>query len=76
MILKFAKEETEGSTVQIANSGVGEEVITLSRSLHSCVEGASKEGDIPVSHLGYRRLEGMNRGSLTHELTRSKVVKG
>jgi hypothetical protein len=51
-------------------------VLALSPSLRSCVVGASEEGAIPVSHLGYRRLEEMSRGSSTHELARSRVAKG
>jgi hypothetical protein len=57
-------------------SRVGEEVIALSPSLWSCVEGTSEEGAIPTSHLGYRYLEEMSQGSSTHELARSRVVKG
>jgi hypothetical protein len=50
-------------------------VLALSPRLRSCVADASEEGGIPVSHLGYRRLEEMSRGSSTHELVRSQVEK-
>jgi hypothetical protein len=76
MILEFAKEEHEVSTLQLAKSRVGEEVLSLSPSLRSCVVGASKEGAIPISHLRYRCLEEMSRGSSTHKLARSRVAKG
>jgi hypothetical protein len=61
---------------QHSNSRVDKEVLGLSPSLRSCVAGASEEGAIPVSHLGYQCLEEMSQGSSTHELARSQVVKG
>jgi hypothetical protein len=76
MISEFTKEEHEGSTLQLAKSRVGEEVLALSPSLRSCVAGASEKGAIPISHLEYQRLEEMSRGSSTHELARSRVAKG
>jgi hypothetical protein len=51
-------------------------VLALSPILWSCVVGTSEEGAIPVSHLGYQRLEEMSRGFSTHELARSRVAKG
>jgi hypothetical protein len=75
-ISEFAKEEHEGSTLQLVKSRVGEEVLALIPSLRSCVAGASKEGAILVSYLRYRCLEEMSRGSLTHELARLQVAKG
>jgi hypothetical protein len=74
VISEFAKEEHEGSTLQLAKSQVGEEVLALSPSLWSCVAGTSEEGAIPVSHLGYRCLEEMSRGSSTHELVSCERV--
>jgi hypothetical protein len=76
VISEFLKEEHEGSTLQLVKSRVGEEVLELSPSLWSCVVGASKEGAIPVLHIGYRHLEEMSRGSSTHELMRLRIVKG
>jgi hypothetical protein len=50
--------------------------LRLRPRLRSCVADASEEVAIPVSHLGYRRLEEMSRGSSTHELARLRVAKG
>jgi hypothetical protein len=50
--------------------------VTLRPRLWSCVVDASEEGAIPMSHLGYRQLEEMSRGSSTHELARLRVAKG
>jgi hypothetical protein len=43
-------------------------------SLRLYVAGASEEGAIPVSHLGYQRFG--ERGVEGHRLTNSRVAKG
>jgi hypothetical protein len=58
-------------THEVASS---EEVLSLIPSLRSCVAGASEEGAIHVSHLGYRCLEEMSRGYLTHELLQDREL--